>query len=42
MERGYDELVLKLPENLAFYRNYLASPMTGASNVGTTTIPKVK
>lgn len=42
IERGYDELVLKLPEDLAFYRNYLGDPMTGAQNVGTTVVPKVK
>ncbi len=35
MDKGHDELVLKLPEDLAFYRNYLADPMTGESNVGT-------
>jgi hypothetical protein len=35
-------LVLKLPEDLAFYRNYLGDPMNGASSVGMAVVPKVK
>jgi DNA helicase HerA-like ATPase len=42
VDQGYDELVLKLPEDLSFYRNYLGDPMIGASAVGTMVVPKVK
>lgn len=42
IDGGYEELVLKLPEDLAFYRNYLADAVSGASGVGTMTVPKVK